>query len=369
MEAAEMTEKLVTEEAVALTPEVSNETEKPIGAAVETIAGVSESAVAEENDDDNIEWNQAAPTAVSTSNVESAQSDVSELKAQLEASISEIARLKAEIDQVGSIKEDPLVRAWFEYRQADESPTVAGFLQDVGAVSFSKADSLKGEDLMREYVTELAKNSGISAEDLSDAVEEELAGYYNATRLGRVEFERKAKEFFTSGKKNTIEGLENELKEKNKKDQESQLSWIKLQRDNLVDYLNKVVDKGKYNGRKVDSKWREEILKIADTSNDVFNPNFVSYTTKDEKGVAHLYTPSVVDFIDSAKNREELRGIGKRKVDTAKGSNLEEKAITAHNTQISAEKGALTIAESDLSYYDAWQKANGKMHKQDPRNK
>lgn len=347
------------------TEEVTLETQEQV--VDENTKAEVENVTTDEVDDDSIEWEQTAPKA-SLPNSESTDAEGNDnSKAELEALRQENATLKSELANLTMIKSDPLVKAYGEYLQATDSPTLKDFLGKVGAISTSPVEGLVGEELVKKHFTELARSKGFSGEELEDVVEEKLDVYRGALRLDKKEFEEKANLYFTSGKSTSIEDLENEFKTVKETKNAEVKQWVDSQFANCVDFVNRVVSKGKYNGRAVDRKWGDAIIETLRKSSDVFNPEFVQFTEPNKEGISDLYTPSVIDFIDTAKFRNELRANSKKKADSIKVEVLEEKAAVAHNTNVQTEK-TMQSGKHD-PFWENWEKAHGKRHGEDPRPK
>jgi hypothetical protein len=316
-----------------------------------------------QDDDDEIEWSQSAPKAEQTldenkSTEQLGLENVEELKKQVESLKTENARLMA----------DPLVKAYSEYLRSSDAPKVSEFLSQVGAISYDPTQGLQGEDLVRKRYEMDAQAAGLSGDDLNYAVEEEMQTYQNATMLGKRNLEKQAKEILTpksAGK--TVEDLESEFRQSRENKEKSINEWLTYNTNNVFDFLNKAVQKGKYNGRSVDSKWAERIKTVLAKSSDVFLSDFVRYTEPDKNGVSHLYAPDVVDYLDFALNREQFKKSAKRRVDSANASSLEEKAKSAHQTAIDTEKVAEKSKESDLKWFISYESQKGKRHPKDPR--
>ncbi len=338
---------------------------------VEVVEGVVD-ANGEVEEDNSFEWGQSAEERVDTSTQSNAPKSIETVEAELVKANGVIAQLKGELAQVEAILDSPIVKAWGSYIQANESPTVTGFLHEVGAVSVDRTHGKSGEELVRIYAEDLAKSSGLNGEDLELAIDEELAEWRHMTTLKRVSYEKSIKEHFTGGKKRTIEELDAEFQEKAKsrfeEGQAESIKWLKRQSELLTDALNKVVVKGKFNGRAVTSEWKDSLLAKAMKSNDILNSEFVRYTKPDAKGNSDLFIPDVIDYLDSALNRNEIREASKKRNQRTKVESLEEAAVVAHNTKLSSERQNLTSSQSDFIYWDSWSKANGgKKHPKDTR--
>jgi len=314
-------------------------------------------------DDEEIEWSQSAPK------VEQTTDDSKSVELQGKENVDE---LKAEVDRLRAenamLMGDPLVKAYSEYLKSSDQPKVSEFLTQVGAIAYDPTQGLQGEDLVRKRYEMDAKAAGLSGDDLTYAVEEEMQTYQNATTLGKRNLERQAKEALSpnkSGKK--VEDLESEFRQVRENKQKDINQWLSHNTNNVYDFLNKVLQKGKYNGRTVDTKWAENIKTVLSKSSDVFLADFVRYTEPDEKGVSYLYAPDVVDYLDFALNREQFKKSSKRRVDNANASTLEEKAKVAHQTAIDTEKVAEKSKESDIKWFIAYESQKGKRHPKDPR--
>lgn len=319
-----------------------------------------------DEDDDEIEWSQSAPKAEQTKDEKSEASPEKETSVQLQELQKRNEFLEAENKRLMA---DPLVNAYSAYLQSSDEPNLSEFLSQVGAISYDPTQGLSGDELVRKRYEKEAQAAGLSGDDLNYAVEEEMQTYENATTLGKRNLERQAKEFLsaktTSAK--TVEQLQEEFIEKTKKRNESDIKWLESNYKMSVDFINKAVAKGKYNGRTVDSKWGEKIKAALGKSNDIFLADFVRYTDPDKEGVRNLFVPDVVDYLDFALHREDFKKLTKKRVDKANAESLEEKAKAAHQTAIETEKATSKSKDSDIGWYIAFESYNGKRHPKDPR--
>ena len=328
-----------------------------------------EKVVTENEDDEEVEWSQSAPKAETPNTLDdSPNAETTGLKERVKELEQENGLMKAELQNLATIKDDPIVKAYSAYLSSTDKPSVNGFLSQVGAISTSPADGLTGETLIKKQYEDIASKAGLTGEDLDDAVEEELDTYRNATRLKKVSLENDAKSHFKGSGSKTIEGLEEEFKANANKMDDNMKAWLNRQGTMAHDLVNKIVAKGKYNGRPVDSKWGEQMKMLMSKSNDMTNPAFVRYVASDE-GYEDLYAPDVIEFLDFSANREAYKKTTKKQVDSAKVENLSEKAEVAHNDSIAAEKAMAKKNEGDLSWFIAHEADKGKRHPQDPRGK
>jgi hypothetical protein len=341
--------------------------------AQETPAEVQQEQVQE--DDDNIEWSQApkakAPIVDDETNPKIAP------EAALETVKSEKQALEARVQQLESqismLLSDPLVKSYHEYLGSTDTPKPSEFLSRVGAVVHDPYANLQGDELVKKYYESKAKSLGLSGEELEEAVEEELSEYQSSSILRKKELEAEAKQKLSGEKKaGSLEELENEFQQSRKKQTEEDIAYLKANNELIVDFLNKVVERGTFNGRPIDSKWKSRILKGLENSYDVFNPDFVRYTEPDKDGKSYLYAPDVVEMMDFVLHKEEIKKSTKRKVDSANADTLEDKAKAAHELEIQTEKIKTKASEGDMSWFDHYKNnvsKDGSMHPNDPRRK
>lgn len=337
----------------------------------DVIEGQTQEGVEAELEDDEIEWTQTPKVKTETTPQSEADPKIAP-SADLEALKSENQTLTAKVQaleaQVNSLVNDPLIKAYNEYLGSTDAPKPSEFLSRVGVVVNDPYANLQGEELVKEFYVNKAKSLGLTGDDLEEAVQEELDTYQTSTKIRKKELEAQAKTALSGEKKSgSIEDLEKEFSESRKKQTEKDIAYFSKNREIVVDYINKVLEKGKWNGRPVDASWKERIMNAADHSYDIFNPMFVSFAEPDKDGESYLFAPDVLDFLDYAVHRQELKSISKKKVDSAKVENLEEKAIAAHQTVIEGEKAAAKSKDKDLAWYEAFEQFNGVRHRDDPR--
>lgn len=368
-EVVEVKEEVATDVVKEETTATTVEEVKPEEVKDEKQEGVNETL---EDDSDEIEWTQTpkVKTDSTTSDTDpkvSPSADLEALRTENQTLTQKVQSLEA---QVNSLVNDPLIKAYNEYLGSTDEPKPSEFLSRVGVVVNDPYSTLQGEELVKQFYTKKAQSLGLSGDDLEEAIQEELDTYSTATKIRKKELEAEAKSALSGDKKaGSIEDLEKEFSESRKKQTEKDVQYITKNREMFVDYVNKVLEKGKWNGRPIDIKWKEKIIQAADNSFDIFNPMFVSYAEPDANGESYLFAPDVLDFLDYAVNRQELKSISKKKVDSAKVENLEEKAIAAHQTVIEGEKAAVKSKEKDLDWYEAYEQFNGVRHRDDPRGK
>lgn len=336
---------------------------------VEGVKPVEENLI-NEDESDEIEWHQTPKVKTESLKSEAdpkitPTADLENLKSENQALTAKVQSLES---QLASLMSDPLMKAYNEYLSSTDEPKPSEFLNRVGVVVNDPYAALQGTDLVKEFYTKKAQSLGLTGDDLEEAVQEELDTYETSTKIRKKELEAQAKAALTGEKKAaSIEDLEKEFVESRKKQTEQDVKYLQRNRELINDFLNKAVEKGKFNGRAVDSKWKETILKGLENSFDVFNPTFVSYTEPDKDGISYLHAPDVVDFIDYAIFRSQLKSESKKKVDSAKVENLEEKAIAAHQAAIEGEKAAVKSNEKDINWFEAYETFNGVRHRDDPR--
>lgn len=361
-ETATLEKEVITEEV-----ETTEVIEKPISDEKEKANDEEETdevITDNQDDDDEINWKQPPPTEGKTESPsaepKSEESNKDALIKQLE---QENAKIKSELQ---TYQQDPLLKAYGSYLNDAENPSVKEFLSQVGAVVTNPYEGLQGESLMRKHYERLATEEGLSGEDLEDAVEEELSMYLGASKLQKSSLEKSAKEYLKGGAKGgSIEELEAQWKQSNENKKAVFKQWGERQTTMAHDLINAYVNRGKYNGREVDSKWGERMKYLLSKSYDATNPEFV----RTMEGSEDLDIQNLIEYLDFAGNRDAYKKSTKKQVDAAKSENIEEKAIVAHNAQVNAEKASLKAGEQDISWFLFHEKQYGKRHPQDPRGK
>lgn len=369
----ETTAQVSTE--VERTAEVSTTAEEVQVDKVEEQAAEVTKTEQEVEETEEVQWSQAPKAKAPIVDDETDPKNAPE--AALEKVNAETQALQARVQelesQLNSILSDPLVKTYSEYLQSTDAPNPSEFLSRVGAAVNDPYANVHGEELVKTYYSAKAKSLGLEGEDLEEAVEEELINYSSSGRLRRKEMEAEAKKFLSGDKKsNSLEELEKEFEQSRIKQTEDQVRYTKENRELMIDYLNTVVDRGRFNDRPVDAKWKSRMIKAMDASFDIFNSMYFQYAEPNEKGVSYLYAPDVVDTFDYIIHKNELKKTSSKKVASAKAESLEEKAKAAHELEIKTEKIAGKAAEGDLAWFDTYKNhisVDGSMHPNDPRRK
>ena len=311
----------------------------------------------EDSYDDELDFGQA-PNMGDDKSSASPSGALEALQAQLNEANSTIATLQAQVASFESLTADPLVKLWNEYRISEgDNHSVGGFFKKVGVVS--SVDGQDDESLVRSHFEKQALELGLEGDEFIQAVEEEVYSWMNEpSTLKRKSLVSSAKKALSGNANAKLETIEQEYKLKRDEQQRQQMEWLNRQRKNIHTGIEKIIGK-RFNGRVVNTEWAEKMKATIEKSGDIFNPDFVRYTTPDANGVSDLYVEDVVRFVDTAIHRDELLNISKKTIGKARAENLEAKAVQAHNTGIAKEvRSGKTITEEDAAYERAMQRQN-----------
>jgi hypothetical protein len=317
----------------------------------------------EEGDDDSFEWTQKKSGGAGISNPsekgeenESKSSEVIIADYQkkisaLEAKVSEQENL---LLQIQGVQEDPIIKTWAAHKErhgSDASPSL--FLQELGQIKF--VDSRSDEEKLKEYFTDLAKQAGVSNEHMEDAVQEDLDAYFSKTIRERQSLLKDAEKHLSKLEMRSVEDLEKDYKKQVDSMVSEGVNWAKTNYHLAEDFINKVVSKGKFNGKTVDRKWADKILEAFRESRAVLDPRYMVLADPDEKGNQFMYIPEMVEMVDAIEFRKENVEFFKNQIKRGRAENLNERAEKAEQGRITKE---LQKETSSTKYDREWIEAN-----------
>jgi hypothetical protein len=317
----------------------------------------------EEGDDDSFEWTQKKSGGAGISNPsekgeenESKSSEVIIADYQkkisaLEAKVSEQENL---LLQIQGVQEDPIIKTWAAHKErhgSDASPSL--FLQELGQIKF--VDSRSDEEKLKEYFTDLAKQAGVSNEHMEDAVQEDLDAYFSKTIRERQSLLKDAEKHLSKLEVRSVEDLEKDYKKQVDSMVSEGVNWAKTNYHLAEDFINKVVSKGKFNGKTVDRKWADKILEAFRESRAVLDPRYMVLADPDEKGNQFMYIPEMVELVDAIEFRKENVEFFKNQIKRGRAENLNERAEKAEQGRITKE---LQKETSSTKYDREWIEAN-----------
>lgn len=329
----------------------------------EIIAEDQSSSESEEGDDDSFEWTQKKSGGAGISNPsekgeekESKSSDaiIAEYQkkiSELEAKVSEQENL---LLQIQGVQEDPIIKTWAAHKErhgSDASPSL--FLQELGQIKF--VDSRSDEEKLKEYFTDLAKQAGVSDEHMEDAVQEDLDAYFSKTIRERQSLLKDAEKHLSKLEMRSVEDLEKDYKKQVDSMVSEGVNWAKTNYHLAEDFINKVVSKGKFNGKTVDRKWADKILEAFRESRVVLDPRYMVLADPDEKGNQYMYIPEMVEMVDAIEFRKENVEFFKSQIKRGRAENLNERAEKAEQGRITKELQKETTA---TKYDREWIEAN-----------
>lgn len=329
----------------------------------EIIAEEQGSSESDEGDDDSFEWTQKKSGGAGISNPsekgeekESKSSDaiIAEYQkkiSELEAKVSEQESL---LLQIQGVQEDPIIKTWAAHKErhgSDASPSL--FLQELGQIKF--VDSRSDEEKLKEYFTDLAKQAGVSDEHMEDAVQEDLDAYFSKTIRERQSLLKDAEKHLSKLEMRSVEDLEKDYKKQVDSMVSEGVNWAKTNYHLAEDFINKVVSKGKFNGKTVDRKWADKILEAFRESRAVLDPRYMVLADPDEKGNQYMYIPEMVEMVDAIEFRKENVEFFKSQIKRGRAENLNERAEKAEQGRITKELQKETTA---TKYDREWIEAN-----------
>lgn len=317
----------------------------------------------DESEDGSFEWtqkrsvtNQSASPTDNGDGTEAKKSDPSievlqKRISELEAKVSEKENL---LLQIQGIKEDPIIQTWISHKErhgSDASPSL--FLQELGQIKF--VDSRSDEEKLKEFFTDLAKQAGVSENNLEDAVQEDLDAFFSKTIRERQSILKDAEKHLSKLEVRSVEDLDKKYKEEVSSMASEGLNWAKTNYHLAEDFVNKVVSKGKFNGKTVDRKWADKIMEAFRESRAVLDPRYMVLADPDDKGQQLMYIPEMVEVLDAIEFRKENMEFYKSQIKKSRVDNLNERAEKAEQGRITKE----LQKETSASKYDReWLEAN-----------
>lgn len=261
------------------------------------------------------------------------------LKKIIEGKDAEIVELKSKLDQYQGLDaafEDPIIKTWTAHKLRHGSQASATlFLQELGQIKF--VDNRSEEEKAKAYYEAKAKEVGLSGELLERALQEDLDNFATLNTRERYQVLKDAEKLLNTTEVVSIEDLEKKHLDEVTKIQEVNRNWVKKNTDLFTDFLNKAVQKGVYEGKAVDSAWRDRMLDAFQESRDIMNPRYMALADPDDKGEQLLYIPEVVSILDSLEFRKENKALFKKKIAESRSKNLGERAEQKEQAAIKAE--------------------------------
>ena len=313
-------------------------------------------------DEDKIEWSQKQSNTGGNKGDGSEKSSdqldsksVEGLNKTIEAKDAEIAELKSKIEQYQGLDtafEDPIIKTWTAHKLRHGSQASATlFLQELGQIKF--VDNRSEEEKARAYYEAESKKVGLTGDLLERALEEDLDNFATLNTRERYEVLKKAESILNTTEVVSIEALEKKHLDEVNKLQESSRKWITKNNDLFTDFLNKAVQKGVYEGKPVDSSWRDRMLSAYYESREVLNPRYMALADPDESGEQLLYIPEVVSLVDAIEFRKENKIFFKKKISESRVKNLGERSEQKEQAAIKSElSGRETPEETRIRELD-----------------
>jgi hypothetical protein len=326
--------------------------------------------VAEENvdDDDNtddglIEWTQKRSSG-SIGNLkpedgekainENGDAIIADLQKQLLEKDNIIAERDKLIDSFSMSADDPIIKTWNAHKErhgSDASPSL--FMQELGQIKF--VDQRSDEEKLGMYFKDLAVSAGVREDEIESAIQEDLDAFYSKTLREKQVIIRDAEKHLSNFELTSVEGLEKSYKEQVNKIVEENTMWIRENYNMAQDFVNKVVSKGRYNGKPIDSKWGDKIMEAFRESRAVLDPRYMVLADPDKDGNQFMFIPETVEMIDAIEFRKENLEFYKKQIRSGRSENLNERAEKAENARIKKE----LVTENGSTKFDReWLDAN-----------
>jgi hypothetical protein len=195
----------------------------------------------------------------------------------------------------------------------------------------------------------------VSEDRLEDAVQEDLDAFYSKTIRERQSLLKDAEKHLSKLEIRSVEDLEKDYKKQTDALVQEGMTWAKTNYDLAEDFVNKVVSKGRFNGKTIDRKWGERILEAFRESRAVLDPRYMVLADPDEKGNQMMYIPEMVELLDAIEYRKENADFYKSQIKRSRAENLNERAEKAEQGRITKE----LQKESSATKYDRdWLEAN-----------
>jgi hypothetical protein len=344
--------------------------------ASEGTKGEGEAAASETADEtDGVEWHQkrtGAAAAKPSENPDDGAGKDSEktvpvaeyeaVKSELEQSKVRIQELEGQVAQLESAKvamADPVVEAWVAHKLAlGENADPTSFLKELGEIN--EVSALNDEEKVRLYYENEAKELGLTGEKLQQAVEEKVLSFQNMLTLDQTKELKQAESALKGKKATSVADIKQKYIDKMKAEEQARnnellqtAKWVKTQFDLTTDYVNKLVEKGKFNGRTVDRAWADRVMDKLKNSPLFTDPDFLPLADPDEKGVQNVYVPELVENIDALLHHREIFSLLKKEKASARVENLDERARNVEQKKIDEERAGLTAKELEDRKFQA----------------
>lgn len=344
--------------------------------ASEGAKGEGEAAASETADEtDGVEWHQKRTGAAAANPSENPDdgagkggektvpvAEYEAVKSELEQSKVRIQELEGQVAQLESAKvamADPVVEAWVAHKLAlGENADPSSFLKELGEIN--EVSALNDEEKVRLYYENEAKELGLTGEKLQQAVEEKVLSFQNMLTLDQTKELKQAESALKGKKATSVADIKQKYIDKMKAEEQARnnellqtAKWVKTQFDLTTDYVNKLVEKGKFNGRTVDRAWADRVLDKLKNSPLFTDPEFMPLADPDEKGVQNVYVPELVENIDALLHHREIFSLLKKEKASARVENLDERARNVEQKKIDEERAGLTAKELEDRKFQA----------------
>lgn len=289
-------------------------------------------------------------------------SEYEAVKSELEQSKLRIQELEGQVAQLESAKvamADPVVEAWVAHKLAlGENADPSSFLKELGEIN--EVSALNDEEKVRLYYENEAKELGLTGDKLQQAVEEKVLNFQNMLTLDQTKELKQAESALKGKKATSVADIKQKYIDKMKAEEQARnnellqtAKWVKTQFDLTTDYVNKLVEKGKFNGRTVDRAWADRVLDKLKNSPLFTDPEFLPLADPDEKGVQNVYVPELVENIDALLHHREIFSLLKKEKASARVENLDERARNVEQKKIDEERAGLTAKELEDRKFQA----------------
>jgi len=282
--------------------------------------------------------------------------------AELEQSKVRIQELEGQVAQLESAKlamGDPVVEAWVAHKLAlGEKADPTSFLKELGEIS--EVSALTEEARIRLYYENEAKELGLTGDILEKAVAEKVFNFEQMLTLDQTR-ELKLADNALKGKKVTsVADIKQRYVDKMRADEDARKNelmetakWVTTQINLTTDFINKIVEKGKFQGRPVDRAWADRILDKLKNSPLFTDSDFLPLADPDENGVQNIFVPELVENIDALLHHREIFSGLKKQKESARVENLDERARNVEQKKIDEERAGLTAKELDERKFQA----------------
>lgn len=298
-----------------------------------------------DEEDDGIEWQQTRSAAANAkgegleSKSETKNEDVESLKKVIDEKDAEIQELKKKIESYQGLDaafDDAIIKTWLAHKErhgSQASPTL--YLQELGQIKF--VDTRSEEEKIRAYYEADAKRLGLTGDLLTQSVQEDLDNYATLSIREKHAVIKEAEKLIATTEVTSIEELEKQHRDHANKLQSENRQWMQRQVGLFQDYIKKVVQKGTFQNRPVDSNWEKRVTDLFLNSPIAIDPNFIVLADPDENGSQDLFIPEMVAAIDAIAFRKERDAYFQKKIKESRAKNLGERAEQKEQAAIKAE--------------------------------